>query len=930
MAQTERLQIEVSENGAKTVKRNIEDIGTAAQKAGGAVDVLKSALAGLTIAGIVKITDEYAILTNRIRGVTATTGQASAVMQELYGIATRARSGVQGVAEAFFTMEIALAKQGKTQRDVLNITETITKAFVAFGASSEGAERAIVQLGQGFSKGKLQTQDYKAIAEQVPGFAALIAKNIEIPGFTAEQVQAKFLDLVEAGKVTSERMAKAFEKMRGEIDTKFGTSLKTVGQGITVFRDQFVKVAGEVAQQTGFTDALSSALLYLAQNMDTVVRAAGAAALVFGTGLGLAAVVKLFQLLGTIMLAHPLIRLATIAAGALAALTTFGDKVGVVGTQFSTVRDVANVLWEDIKAGSAKAFKVLSDNSSNSGRIARSALGGITDFLVNLGKAAIFGASVLYSAYVAAIETIIQKFSILPSAFLDIAKLAANGFTDVIANMINAATGYLASGLNNLIGKQVFSGSQLEGLKLQAGTAGAEVGTAFTDNFNKNMQKVQEGLKTVSDYFKDVGKRSDELAAKRIENEKKVADAQKAAAATIDQARPDQRPAIDGKLQAHLNDLQREIDILKLVGDQYTIGKELIAAYKLKGDELNETERTAITNKIALKIELERQQQLVQGIVGPTNDYNNAIKSLSAALSDGRINLEQYNRAMAEQELAFLKTKEATTFAQGFTQQLRIMQLETRNATGQMGKDFAQIFGPGGSLSKGIGDAVAQALVFGKNWKDAIRGVAQQILGQLISAIVQTGINMALNFALGQTLQAAGTASGVAQAGVLTAAYAPAAATASIATGGAAAAAGSAGISSVFSLLASLLGGFSDGGYTGGAAKNAIAGVVHGQEYVINANATKKYRSTLESINAGKDPAALISQPPAQAVNLSIRNEIPDAAYETRILDENAVEIIARRIVRRESSDVLASELRNPNSRASKAISGNTTATRRR
>ncbi|MEY9098900.1 uncharacterized protein (TIGR02594 family) [Sinorhizobium fredii] len=52
-------------------------------------------------------------------------------------------------------------------------------------------------------------------------------------------------------------------------------------------------------------------------------------------------------------------------------------------------------------------------------------------------------------------------------------------------------------------------------------------------------------------------------------------------------------------------------------------------------------------------------------------------------------------------------------------------------------------------------------------------------------------------------------------------------------------------------LLGGLFGGFESGGYTGNIAKNKPAGVVHGREFVVNAEATKKNRALLEAINAG-------------------------------------------------------------------------------
>lgn len=45
--------------------------------------------------------------------------------------------------------------------------------------------------------------------------------------------------------------------------------------------------------------------------------------------------------------------------------------------------------------------------------------------------------------------------------------------------------------------------------------------------------------------------------------------------------------------------------------------------------------------------------------------------------------------------------------------------------------------------------------------------------------------------------------------------------------------------------------GFMSGGYTGNGGRDQVAGVVHGQEYVVNASATARNRAALEAMNAG-------------------------------------------------------------------------------
>src|SRR5690606_36942476 len=48
--------------------------------------------------------------------------------------------------------------------------------------------------------------------------------------------------------------------------------------------------------------------------------------------------------------------------------------------------------------------------------------------------------------------------------------------------------------------------------------------------------------------------------------------------------------------------------------------------------------------------------------------------------------------------------------------------------------------------------------------------------------------------------------------------------------------------------------GFSSGGFTGMLPVNAVAGLVHGQEFVMHAEATRRWRPQFEAMNAGINP----------------------------------------------------------------------------
>jgi hypothetical protein len=121
--------------------------------------------------------------------------------------------------------------------------------------------------------------------------------------------------------------------------------------------------------------------------------------------------------------------------------------------------------------------------------------------------------------------------------------------------------------------------------------------------------------------------------------------------------------------------------------------------------------------------------------------------------------------------------------------------------------------------------------------------------------------------------------------------------------------------------------GFQSGGYTGDAGRSTPAGVVHGQEFVMNAEATARHRPLLEALNTGRSnarPAAANDMGHGgRAVNLKIVNNAPGVEFDVRPgPSHDDVEVIARKVVRSEAPGVVASDMRRSNSPTAKALTG--------
>jgi tape measure domain-containing protein len=133
------------------------------------------------------------------------------------------------------------------------------------------------------------------------------------------------------------------------------------------------------------------------------------------------------------------------------------------------------------------------------------------------------------------------------------------------------------------------------------------------------------------------------------------------------------------------------------------------------------------------------------------------------------------------------------------------------------------------------------------------------------------------------------------------------------------------GYASVGLIAGQTIAGYKSGGYTGNYGTTDVAGVVHGQEYVLNAAATKRVGiGTLDAINSGRSlgEKATVVQP---QVNVVVENHT-SSQVQTRVDDEGRIRVI----VRDEIDTYVPRRINESNSKIRKAMERSTTATAKR
>lgn len=127
-----------------------------------------------------KYADSFTELQNRMRLVTDSQNEMVAATNTVFDISLRTNQAV-GATSAVYQR---FAKNADTlkisQKQVAELTETVSKAVAMSGASSASAEAALMQFGQAMASGELRGAELNSVMEQTPALAQAIADGLGV------------------------------------------------------------------------------------------------------------------------------------------------------------------------------------------------------------------------------------------------------------------------------------------------------------------------------------------------------------------------------------------------------------------------------------------------------------------------------------------------------------------------------------------------------------------------------------------------------------------------------------------------------------------------------------------------------------------------------------------------------------------------------
>lgn len=249
---------------------HLNKFSAASDRAAAVTNRLKIALAGLGVGlslnAFVQAADTYRQMSNTLKVLGNDTQQAAEKISELAAMAARTRTPLGATVDLFQRTSIAARELGASQEQVMRFTENVGLALAQQGGSAESAAGALTQLGQALAGGTVRAEEFNSILEGAYPLALAAAQGID----GAAGSVGRLRNMVVEGQVSSQEFFAAILSQSSALEAAFANTAPTVGQAMQVLRDSVTLTVGAFDSATGASSGFASAIMTLAQGINTL------------------------------------------------------------------------------------------------------------------------------------------------------------------------------------------------------------------------------------------------------------------------------------------------------------------------------------------------------------------------------------------------------------------------------------------------------------------------------------------------------------------------------------------------------------------------------------------------------------------------------------------------------------------------------------
>lgn len=238
------------------------------------VSVLTSA-----IRSVANAADNYNLMNARLKLATESQEEFNTAQAELRRIADSTQTPLASLVTLYGRISRPLKEAGRSQEDILKVTEAVATSFRISGASAAEAENGVVQFAQALGSGALRGDEFNSVAEQAPRLMQALADALRVPVGALKEMASQ-------GKLTA---AVVTDALTGQLDVlrREAESLpQTVGGAMTALTDDWNEAIGQADVQP-LIDAINELgeTITDPQTRDSLVLLASALTMVAGAAI---------------------------------------------------------------------------------------------------------------------------------------------------------------------------------------------------------------------------------------------------------------------------------------------------------------------------------------------------------------------------------------------------------------------------------------------------------------------------------------------------------------------------------------------------------------------------------------------------------------------------------------------------------------------
>lgn len=233
----QELENQIRENGDEAGRLN-----NRFREGGGPLEglIAKAKRLALTLGGItfgkklLGLSDEITTMNARVNIMAKANEDPEDIKRALFESAQRSRADYFATANAAATMGITAKDTFGSSKEVISFMELVNKQFTIAGTEGAAKEGAMLQLQQAMSMGVLRGQEFRSVQQGMPTMIDYLAKHL---GKTKAQIK----EMADQGKLTASVVKAAMFGAADDINKKFESMPKTLGQIGTSIKNTFIK-----------------------------------------------------------------------------------------------------------------------------------------------------------------------------------------------------------------------------------------------------------------------------------------------------------------------------------------------------------------------------------------------------------------------------------------------------------------------------------------------------------------------------------------------------------------------------------------------------------------------------------------------------------------------------------------------------------------